>query len=151
MKVSCVIISYNNGDKIEQAIRSALDQTRPFDEIVVADDASTDGSRERILALSHEYPTVKPTLRERNIGASANRDLAIRDACGDLVTALDGDDYFLPDKNASEVEALERYSASVAYSDVKYIFLRRRTYRVDEMGDFATLDAAGRVRWVVGR
>jgi len=36
MKISCVIVSYNNGTLLENAIMSVIEQTRPVDEIVVA-------------------------------------------------------------------------------------------------------------------
>lgn len=43
---SIVIPTYNGSDYIEQALQSALAQTRPADEIIVSDDNSTDATLE---------------------------------------------------------------------------------------------------------
>ena len=46
MKISAVIPNYNHAPYLEERIRSVLSQTRPPDEILFLDDASTDGSPE---------------------------------------------------------------------------------------------------------
>ena len=48
--VATVIPLYNKEPYIARAIASVLAQTRPVDEIIIVDDASTDGSLERIKA-----------------------------------------------------------------------------------------------------
>ena len=112
MRISCVIVSYNNGDLLENAVMSVVKQTRPLDEIIIADDASADGSQDLIDALSHAFPNINPIIRERNLGVSANRDLAMREAHGDFVTYLDGDDHFLPTKIEAEARAGGRAGAT---------------------------------------
>ena len=151
MKISCVIVSYNNGKLLEEAILSVVRQTRPVDEIVVADDASTDGSRQLIESFSQRYSNVKPIFRERNLGVSANRDLGIRAAQGDFFTYLDGDDFFLPTKIASEERALRQRRDVIAYSDVRWIDRGSKEYRVGANGDFSGLGASGRIRWLLTR
>jgi glycosyltransferase involved in cell wall biosynthesis len=131
---------------------SVVEQSRPVDEIIVADDASTDGSRELIKALSHTYTNIKPILRDRNIGVAANRDLAIREARGDFITYLDGDDRYLPTKIEAEVRALgDRAAEAIAYSDFRVVNRQSRRVRTNEIGDFARLDASNRFRWVLKR
>jgi glycosyltransferase involved in cell wall biosynthesis len=151
MKISCVIVSYNNGNLLEDAIMSVVRQTRPVDEIVVADDASTDGSRHLIVTLSHRYSNIKPIFRESNLGVSANRDLAVREARGDFFTCVDGDDYFLPTKIEAEERALGQRRDVVAYSDVRWIDRRNNRVRVGRNADFSRLEAADRVRWMLKR
>ena len=151
MKISCVIVSYNNGSRLRDAIMSVVEQTRPVDEIIVADDASTDGSRELVEALSRRHPSIKPDYRERNLGVSANRDLAVREARGDFVTWLDGDDYFLPTKIESEAKALGQRSGVIAYSDVRWIDRRRNRVQTGANADFSKLGASDRVRWLLRR
>lgn len=43
--VALVVLSYNYGRFVAQAIESALQQTRPYDQLIVIDDGSTDDSR----------------------------------------------------------------------------------------------------------
>jgi glycosyltransferase involved in cell wall biosynthesis len=151
MKISCVVVSYNNGSLLEEAIMSVVRQTRPVDEIIVADDASTDGSRHLIDALSHRHSNIKPIFRESNLGVSTNRDLAVRDARGDYFTCVDGDDYFLPTKIEAEEKTLRQRRDVIAYSDVRWIDRRSNSVRVGANADFSRLEAADRVRWLLKR
>lgn len=151
MEISCVIVSYNNGKLLDEAIMSVVNQTRPADEIIVADDGSTDGSRQLIETVSRRYPNIKPVFRERNLGVSANRDLAIRDARGDFITWLDGDDYFLPTKIEAEAEALRQHTGVIAYSDVRIIDRSMNRVRTPAIADFSVLGAPDRVRWLLRR
>lgn len=114
--VSCIITSYNNGVALRAAVDSVLRQTLPVAEIVIADDGSTDGSREMIAALARAHPCITPILRERNLGVAANRDLAIRAAAQPFVTHLDGDDTFARWKISAEWAALAGRVDTVAYS-----------------------------------
>lgn len=149
VSITCVIVSYNNGRLLEHAIMSVTTQSHPVDEILVADDGSTDESRRMIIGLSHKFPRIRPILRERNLGVSANRDLAVREAQGDFVTTLDGDDYLLPTKIQAEMTALKQSRASIAFSDVKMIDHRTGRSRIEETADFSALDAPDRVRWLL--
>lgn len=145
MKISCVIVSYNNGELLKEAIMSVVGQTRPVDEIIVADDASTDASRQLIEALSHTYANIKPIFRERNLGVSANRDFAMRDALGDFITNLDGDDYFLPMKIEAEERALRQRTEDIAYSDIRFVNRGKNSVQTASIADFSQLGATDRI------
>ena len=114
LRVSCIVVCYNQEQTIADAVLSLVRQTRPPDEILVADDASTDGSRDVIRTLANSHKLIRPILRETNLGVSANRDLAVREATGHFVTALDGDDYALPAKIQRECEAIQRSPCAIA-------------------------------------
>lgn len=120
--VSCIITSYNNGLVLRNAVKSVLRQTLPVAEIIIADDASTDGSREMITELARAYSCITPILRERNLGVAANRDLAIRSATQPYITHLDGDDLFAREKIAGEWRALGGREDVVAYSLVARVY-----------------------------
>ena len=151
VKIGCVIVSYNNGKLLEEAIMSVVTQTRPVDEIIVADDASTDGSRQLTEALSRSYPSIKPVFRERNLGVSANRDLAMRDSAGDFITWLDGDDCFLPTKIEAEADAIRGRQDAIAFSDVRISHRNQNGAQEFAIADFSRLAASDRVRWLLGR
>lgn len=96
LAVSVVIPTYNRAHLLPRAVRSALATLEPGDEVVVADDGSTDataaalapfGDRVRHLVLPHRG--AGPT---RNDGAAAAR--------GPLLAFLDSDDEWFPDKTA---------------------------------------------------
>lgn len=120
-KVSILVTTYNQERLIAQAIESILTQQVDFAyEIVIGEDASTDRTREIVIALGRRYPDrVRVLLRDAEV---ANRDRAIglagkinylealRACRGEYVAILDGDDYFTsPNKLQKQVEFLEEY------------------------------------------
>ena len=121
MTITCVITSYNNCDYLKHAVQSVADQTKPVDEIIVADDASTDGSRELIRSLAAERARIRPIFRERNLGVARNRDFATREATGDFVTWLDGDDFYYDNKIELECRAIASRTAGVACSNLDIV------------------------------
>lgn len=114
----CCITSYNNKDTIRDAIFSALDQTRPFDRIVVVDDGSTDGSQGLLRDLEGRYSSLSVRYKAHNGGVSAARQTAIGLLDTDFVTQLDGDDCFWPTKNREEAEVVIDDPAAVAFSTI---------------------------------
>jgi glycosyltransferase involved in cell wall biosynthesis len=104
MSVSVVIPVYNCPDRIEGAVRSALDQTpRPL-EIIVVDDASTDPIGAAALAAID--PCVRIIRHEVNRGGAVARNTGIDAARGELVALLDADDRWLPGKLERQVSQL---------------------------------------------
>jgi glycosyltransferase involved in cell wall biosynthesis len=106
-KTSVLINNYNNAPFLRQCVESVLNQSLLPDEIIVADDGSTDGS----LEILREYvPQI--TLLELPHGTGTpvcNQAIAIeralRASTGELVFFLDGDDAFLPGKMEAYVQA----------------------------------------------
>jgi len=107
--VSVVTISYNHARFLEQAVRSALAQTIADQcEILVFDDASTDGTGRIALELQSERPDiVRVVARERNVGMMENFVDAWNSARGEFVALLEGDDWWSdPTKLERQVELL---------------------------------------------
>ncbi len=90
--VSVVIPAHNGGKTVARAIESALAQRYDPVEIIVADDGSTDGTREVV----GRYPESVRVVGQANRGAAAARNLGLREARGEYVAFLDVDDEFLP-------------------------------------------------------
>ena len=149
--ISCIIVSYNNGEFIKQAITSVVNQTMPINEIIVADDGSTDGSREIISSLVSEYPQIRPIFRENNLGVAANRDLAIRAANGDLITTLDGDDFYLPEKIEQEFLAMQKSSNLIAYSSIMLVNNEQKNIGHVDTSEFCHFDQKQRLKWLANR
>ena len=91
---------------------SVLSQRAPFDyEIVVGDDASTDGTTAVLTALAAKHPDqIVLMTRAHNLGMRGNF-MATLDACkGELVAFLDGDDFWTArNKLARQVAFLDRH------------------------------------------
>lgn len=92
MKFSIVIPLYNKQRYIRQAIESVLAQTLQDFELLVVNDASTDGSRE----LAQSYGRVKLIDHGRNKGLSASRNTGIQNSQAPFIVFLDADDYWEP-------------------------------------------------------
>jgi hypothetical protein len=95
MTISVAIGTYNRAVMLREAIEAALAQSRAPAEIVVADDASTDGTEDMLAALAAGDPRVKVIRRETNAGV-ANCNAAMAATSGDLIAWCSDDDRFLP-------------------------------------------------------
>lgn len=114
----CIITCHNNFNTILDSIVSALDQTRPFDQIVVVNDASTDGSTELLEAFANKFHSLQVLNLDYNVGVSAARHLGILQLQTDFITQLDGDDCFWPTKNYHEAEIVLQDENAIAFSDI---------------------------------
>lgn len=112
-KVSVVIPAYNSSPFIAATLRSALDQTYDNYEIIVVDDGSTDDTLQVVNSfVSSSCDLVGKPIRilsKSNGGPASARNLAIRNSTGKYIAFLDGDDMWMPDKLAEQVEFLERH------------------------------------------
>lgn len=102
---SVCIPNYNYEKFIGRTIESVLAQSYDAFEIIVADNASTDGSREVVRGLAS--PRVRLIENRYNIGFSPNLDRATEEAKGDHLILLSSDDLMRPDALATYAEALE--------------------------------------------
>ncbi|MDQ0993630.1 glycosyltransferase [Streptomyces sp. V3I7] len=91
--VTVVVAAYNASATLDRALRSALNQTHRNLDVVVLDDASTDGT----LAVAHRYAEkdsrVRVVARSRNSGGVGSpRNHGIETATGQYLMFLDADD-----------------------------------------------------------
>ena len=97
--VSILCTAYNHERYIEQAIRGFLSQdcSVPF-EIVIHDDASTDGTQQIIRRWQALYPTViRTVLQTENQYSRGGRpfEILLAQARGDFVATCEGDDFWV--------------------------------------------------------
>lgn len=115
--------SFNQAPMLSLAIESVLAQTRRPDQFIIIDDASTDDSPDVIRSYERQHPDlITAVLNPINTGIGAVRNQAITLAHGDLVTYLDGDDLYEPQKLEFEERTLDEHpDAGYAYSNMGYI------------------------------
>jgi glycosyltransferase involved in cell wall biosynthesis len=87
---------FNRADSVERAIRSVLDQDFADFELIVVDDGSSDGSAAVVEAIADERIIL--VRQPRNAGGNAARNRGIEIARAPLLTFLDSDDFYLPNK-----------------------------------------------------
>lgn len=108
--VSVYIQTYQQLAYIRDAIDGVLAQRAPFElEIVIADDCSTDGTREVLAEYRNRRPgLIRLLLPEQNLGPTEIFRRATAELRGSYVAWLDGDDYWTdPEKLVRQVEALQ--------------------------------------------
>jgi glycosyltransferase involved in cell wall biosynthesis len=121
--LSVCLITYNHAKYIRQAIDGVLMQQVGFTwELIIADDFSTDGTREILLEYKTRYPDfIRLILQVKNVGAAQNWLDLIRAPRSKYIAYFEGDDYWTdPLKLQKQVDYLERDSACVAvFHDVE--------------------------------
>lgn len=90
--ISVYIVSYNYGRYLSQAIESVLKQTFDDFEILIFDDGSGDNTNE-VINLYKNDDRVR-VFTTPNIGLIKICNLALKEANGEYIVRLDGDDYF---------------------------------------------------------
>jgi glycosyltransferase involved in cell wall biosynthesis len=146
--LSIIIPAYNRAHCIMRALESVRVQPLGDFELVLGDDASSDGTWD---VVRREFSEVKLARLEVNSGAAAARNAALRIATGEYLAFLDSDDEWLPGKLAAQLEFLKK-NPDVAVCSCSHIFCRRdgirREVRVENPSDWRVALHAG--QWFHG-
>lgn len=117
--VSIIIPAYNAEATLPATLKSVLSQTYTDFEVWVVDDGSRDGTASVVETIAD--PRIH-LVQQANQGAAVARNHGIEVSTAPLVTFLDGDDCWTPEKLADQVAALEQHpQAAIAYSWTNYI------------------------------
>ena len=118
--VSVVVPVYNRRELVARALESVSAQTFTDWELIVVDDASTDGTWEYLRSAWDRAPV--RLLRQRvNSGVSAARNTGIGAARGDWIALLDSDDEWKPPKLEKQMAALAESGLAVCHTDEIWI------------------------------
>jgi glycosyltransferase involved in cell wall biosynthesis len=123
VRVSVVVTAYNLEDFVGQAVDSALGQTRPPFEVIVVDDCSTDAT---VRVLAKYGDRIRLISLPENVGGLRAALAGLKEARGEIVACLDGDDVWAPTK-------LEK-CVSVFEHDADMILVSHQHARVDRFG-----------------
>ena len=117
--VSVCLITYNHENFIRQAIEGVLMQKVDFDwELIIADDCSTDKTRDIILEYKNKYlDFIKLIFQEKNVGAAQNWMDLLSAPKSKYIAYFEGDDYWTdPLKLQKQVDFLEENLEYVIHS-----------------------------------
>lgn len=112
--VSVIIPAFNRAGSVAGAVASVTGQDFTDIEVILVDDASTDGTLAVLEALVAADPRLRLLRHDRNQGAAAARNSGIAAARGALIAFQDSDDLWLPEKLRLQVAALAADPAAVA-------------------------------------
>ncbi len=94
--LTAVMPNYNHARYLREAIESIAAQSRPPDEFLILDDASTDHSLQIIEPYLGQYPFIRLIRHERNQGVIASLQRLFEEARGDYLFSAAADDIRLP-------------------------------------------------------
>ncbi len=105
IQVTICMVTYNQKKFIRKAIESILMQKTNFKfQLLIGDDASTDGTDKIVLEYAKKYPnTIKPIFHKINIGAGNNSLSLYKQINSEYVAICDGDDYWI-DENKLQMQ-----------------------------------------------
>ena len=114
--VSVCFITYNQAPYVAKALESILAQdfAQPW-EIVIADDLSTDGTREILSDYESQYPSrIRILDRTHNMGPGPNFVDLLLSAKGQYIAYLEGDDYWCdPAKLSKQIAYMDAHPETV--------------------------------------
>jgi glycosyltransferase involved in cell wall biosynthesis len=114
--ISIVIPTYNRLEILIDCINSVRDQSYEHWECIVADDHSTDGTRDYITTISNLDQRIRYVRNQFSKGAQGARNTAIQNARGLYIAFLDSDNTFHKRKLEIYVDILSRHPSVDALS-----------------------------------
>ena len=108
LRVVAVVVTWNRKELLARNLRAVLAQTRPVDEVLVVDNASTDGTAEM---LAVDFPAVRLVRLVGNAGSAGGFHVGVREALAsgaDWLWLMDDDGYPAPTCLAEQLAVSER-------------------------------------------
>jgi glycosyltransferase involved in cell wall biosynthesis len=116
LSLTAILPNYNHSQFLQESIGSLLGQTRPADELIIIDDASTDNSVAMILDMIGKSPKAKLLRNPKNIGVVASMNKGLANATGDIVFFAAADDIYYPRLLEVGAAMLEAYPQAALFS-----------------------------------
>jgi glycosyltransferase involved in cell wall biosynthesis len=110
LTISVYIPTHNRVDLLAVAVRSVLAQEFADFELIVVDDASTDGTAAFLESAAASDQRIRFIRNDTPCGAPTSRNRAIREATGNFITGLDDDDTFEPQRLGALHECWSSYA-----------------------------------------
>lgn len=127
MKQAVVIPLYNKAAYVEETLRSLANQTRLPDELIIVDDASTDGS----LAIAEAFlqkeadafrnTRIELIRLEKNSGPGHARNRGFERTESELISFLDADDLYMPGFLQRVQHEMQEHSIQFMVIGIRYI------------------------------
>ena len=113
IETTVIIAAYRAEETLGACIESVLGPSSAGVEIIIADDASPDGTAAVADALARAHAEIRVLRLAENGGPGAARNAALAQARGEWVAVLDADDRFCPDRLARLTAFARRHDADI--------------------------------------
>jgi GT2 family glycosyltransferase len=115
-QASVIVLNYNAGATLDRCIESLLAQEHADYELLLVDNASTDGSTQAVEARFGEAPRLRIIRSATNTGCAGGRNLGMRHARGELFCFVDSDAFAEPTWLGAIVDAFQNPAVGVVAS-----------------------------------
>jgi len=118
-KISIIIPCYNQGQYVDEAVDSVLNQTFQDFEIIIINDGSTDSfTNDKLYNYNKSKTTV---IHTKNNGLAATRNLGVSKSTGGFIQFLDADDILLPTKFQKQINVFENFEdIDICYTNYRF-------------------------------
>lgn len=156
---SVLFLAYNQRPLVREAVESVLNQEGPPLEILLSDDASTDGTFVEMAALARDYRGphhVVARRNEQNLGIGEHLNTLVRESRGELLVVAAGDDISEPTRVQRLQQAWMRSDCTLDLIATPLIAMDENgtlgaTITVDDLSQWRSLDDwLARKPYVVG-
>ena len=119
MTVSIIVPAYNCAAYLDETLQTLCAQSEPDIEIIVVDDGSTDATLGIAQAQAVQDERIR-VFTQRNSGTpAAARNRGLREARGEFIAFVDGDDLYHPEKIARQLQVLKDHpQLDIVFCDV---------------------------------
>ncbi len=138
--VSVVIPTYNRERSVTRAIESAQKQSYPNIEILVVDNASTDGTEATVRTLAEQDERIRYYRNEKNLGPVPNWKRGIELSRGEYVKILFSDDCLEPEAVKAMVQAFEEYGEKLGF-----VYSKAIVHHQDKVVDYGPPHECGKL------
>jgi GT2 family glycosyltransferase len=114
--LSVIIVNYNAGDRLARAVEALRAQTMRDFEVLILDNASTDGSLDLVKA---EGLDLRILPQAENLGFAAGNNIAVKEATGQWLAFLNPDAYAEPNWLEEITSAIARYPGVEAFGSTQ--------------------------------
>lgn len=148
--VSIIIPTYNRKNELLHTLKSVLNQTFKSFEVIICDDGSTDGTKEKVVELND--PRIKWVSGQNSGGPARPRNRGIAESQGEWLAFLDSDDQWKPEKLAKQLEALKSLEAKASCTNafvMKYKLICDQPYFEDSYNSLISFSDMLKVNRVI--
>lgn len=137
--LSVIVPAYNVAEWLPRCLDSILEQTYHNLEVLVIDDGSTDDTPQIIDTYADQDQRIV-AIHQPNRGLVETRDIGIREAKGDFVGFVDGDDEIIPEMYERLLRNALKYDAQISQCGILYCFYDGRRKPVHGTGELKVFD-----------
>lgn len=119
--ITLIITSYRQLRFLRQTLASVIEQSSPFHQIIVVDDASEDESIPFLQDWADQHDKAQVIFLDSNVGQGRARNAGIAEADGSYVAFLDGDDLLKPNACKKMQSLIEERPPDIALFDMTYV------------------------------